>query len=395
MLRISVSRVKKICVLYLLLWSVCPPLGLDMIYRLAALGGAAIWMFLSIRRGYKFNAKNLLFLLLVMVVAFIETQSVSGLLRPINLYMLCIACFMYDYYKGRMEELEGITMLIILLFVLFNVRTYVELLVNPNIARAIVRNDEEIYQFLRQGVGGYALVYMQVCIFPMVLSWFFQAFRRHKLQFTLGVLWLISFVLVISKAGYTIAITTCVVSGIVLFFYRGKSAVPAVVIALCLIFFTLAMIIYSEGFRNLLLTIFEGTTVTKKINDLVSSVNNAQAADSIAARIKRYQGSLEEMLQYPMIGGLWMRSGGGHSAILDTIAKYGWFGGYVFVMDLFMPLRTLNKYFPDKFTLRVLNATTVSVLIVAILDSLSFEFMFVIILFVPMLYQDMRNWRKE
>ncbi len=386
--------IPKLCVLYLLLWSVSPPMSIDMIYRLGALACVVLWMATAMGRGLWFDRKVILFLLLAILVAYIQSPSLSGILRSIDLYMLCIASIMFCYYRDKMEELEGITVLILAVFVLWNLRTFTAITLNPRIARAIVRNDESTYVYLRQGVGGYGLVYTQGCIFPMMVSWVVQAFWKKKLYFIVGAAWFGSFALLVLKSGYTIVIVASLVGLFILFFYRGRSIVPAVLGGMAVVAMLILLLVYWVGFRNVALNLFEGTKVAQKINDLVFTFEYGAYADSVESRIVRYTASLQTMLRYPIIGALWWSGGGGHSAILDAIAKYGWFGGYVYISCLFQPLRWIGKNQQDRNTHRIVNATLVSILLIVMLDSLSYGFMLVLVLFLPMLYQDIRRWRE-
>ena len=47
---LSFGFIQKLCVFYLAVWTISPPLEIDMIYRLIALGAAALWFFIMIIR---------------------------------------------------------------------------------------------------------------------------------------------------------------------------------------------------------------------------------------------------------------------------------------------------------------------------------------------------------
>ena len=46
----SQNFIQKAAVLYLIIWTISPPLEIDMIYRLLALGAAGIWFIVALRR---------------------------------------------------------------------------------------------------------------------------------------------------------------------------------------------------------------------------------------------------------------------------------------------------------------------------------------------------------
>ena len=160
----------------------------------------------------------------------------------------------------------------------------------------------------------------------------------------LGLVWAATFFFLLTRAGYSIAITSTLISIVILLFYRKKSIIPAVVIAFSIIVIFVLLIGYVDSFRDALLNMFDGTTVAKKVNDIYYSLQGVETAESITARIIRYSASINAIFKYPLIGGLWWDSGGGHSALLDTFAKYGVWGGLIFVnMSFCVP----NKQHPE------------------------------------------------
>lgn len=385
--------IQSTLVLYLIVWTISPPLQIDMIYRIAALGAAVLWFIIDIPNNVKYERVHyfaLLFILLVAFVALIEGKGeLDGLLRPIHYYMLVLAFLMAYCYKDRWQELVPLIPIVMLLLVYFNYQTYRAVINDSSIARLIVRNDPSIYKYMRQGVGGYGLLYPQVCTFPMFLVWTINSFKKNWIKFAIGALWVVTYLLYLFNSGYTIAIVVSIVVLIVLFFYKKKSIVPAVILVFALIVLLVWLIGYNEGFRNFLLSTFEGTTVAKKINDVYLSITTEDTADSILVRINAYQDALNYILSYPIIGALWNRNLGGHSAVLDIFAKYGFLGGYVFCKIVFDFPRTIKKKENiNNFEIKLINATFVALLMIVLLNSLSYNFVFLIIFMIPMCYQD-------
>jgi len=98
------------------------------------------------------------------------------------------------------------------------------------------------------------------------------------------------------------------------------------------------------------------------------------------------------ILEYPLVGGLWMRSGGGHSAILDQFAKYGVWGGVIYTIMLFAVPNEYKRLFHNPQVWTISNAVMVSILFVALLDSFSYSFTCMILLMLPLLYEDILRW---
>ncbi len=391
------SLIQKILVLYVIVWTIAPPLQIDLIFRIAALGAVALWFILNIPYDVHFERIHILsivFVLLVVLVALVESKGDFGdILKPINQYLLVIAFLMAYAYKDRWNELSDLIPVVLLLLIYFNYQTYVTVVDDPAIARLIVRNDPSIYSYMRSGVGGYGLLYSQVCILPVIVVWMMGALRKSRIKFAIGIVWLITFTLYLLNSGYTIALVVCVVGLVILFLYRRSSIVMAIVVTSVIIVAMVWLIGYNDGFRNALLEFFDGTTVAKKINDIYLSITTTEAADSILVRIEAYMDSIVTILNFPVTGGLWWSGGGGHSALLDAFAKYGLFGGYIFCKIIFdFPLAIKKNPLIGK-DIRLANSIFISFLLVLLLDSMPYNFVMMLIFMVPMCYNDILKWR--
>ncbi len=395
--RFNFGTIQAIAIAYLAVWTISPPLEIDLIYRIIALGLTAVWAACWLIRENpiildKNQLASILFLFTIVAVSFIDNGDFKGILKQIAFFMLVICFIMNNFYKEHWDEIRWIVPIVLVLFIIFNIKTIQALIEDPTIARRLVRDDESIYIYLRQGIGGYSLVYPQVCISSALLLWTIKAFKNNKIYFLIGLVWAITFVQLISKAGYSIAIFTSSVGVILLFFYKGKSGIKAFLVA-ALIFATIMLsILYVEEFRNWLLETFDGTAVAKKVNDLVATSETGAAEGSIEARLIRYTSSLKTIIQYPLIGALWRGSGGGHSAFLDIVAKYGLWGGWFFIKAVY----SVPNYYKEKYNnlqiRKLCNALLVCLLIVSLLNSLTYSFYTVILFVLPLLFEDIIRW---
>ena len=391
------GTVQMLAVLYLVIWTISPPMEIDLIYRLLALAAAAVWFVVLLLRENpvvlgKEQVAALFFMLAVILVTFIQSESFEDILKQIAIYMLVICFIMNYFYKDKWDELSGILVIVFILLIVYNFRTYSALVEDLTIARKIVRNDESIYVYLRQGIGGYSLVYPQVCVASAALAWTIKAFRRNWLKFAVGAVWAVSFVLLISKAGYSLALFTSAVGALILLFYRGKNGIAAFFVALAVFAGSMMAILYLHDFRNFLLEIFDGTAVAKKINDLVATGDSGAAEGSIQVRTEAYQGSIDTIVQYPLIGALWKGSVGGHSAFLDITAKYGIFGAAMFSLMFYTVPHYYKKKYKSRFIISMANSSLVSLLFVSLLDSFSYGFVCMIVLVLPMIFEDVIKW---
>ncbi len=401
-LRIPVNKsvqtiVQMVSVLYLLVWSVAPPLQMDMIFRVIALGLAFVWFLIEFFRRFEFTRMQIwcaLFMVAVAVITYIM-DGASSVLGEIAIYMMVLAYFISVYCSDSWLNYRIVVPIVLALLVFFNYRTANALKNDTSIARLLVRDTEELYQYMRQGIGGYGLVYPQVCIAPVVYAWTLKSFEHNKFFFVLGLVWSISFWMVLSNAGYSIAIITAVISAAILVFYRRQSVVPAVIIAIVMVVAMVLLLVYVEGFRNLVLQIFEGTKVVRKIEDLMSTAEG-EVADSFANRITRYARSLQCIFQYPLIGGvLFGGLVGGHSEILDMFGRYGVWGGIPTLVMIFHTPRYFKSRSVSTTVLATANAHTMSIMLVALFDPFVFQVYFPLLILCPVMYSDIMKWTGE
>ena len=392
------DAVQAFAVLYLIVWSISPPLGIAMIYRLLALGLAAVWALIAFMRGFRLENMHIaaaVFIVGVAIVAFFDNWNFSDIIRQISIYMLFVEFLMFSFYysKNKLDDLSILIPIILLILIYFNYNTFKALLEDPTLSRIIVRNDESANEYMLKGIGGYALVYAQVLFFPAGLFWTLNMFRRSKLKFIIGAAWLVTYVLLFMNAGYSIAVFSTVASVIVLFFYKRRSVVGVVVLTMIMFIGSMVLILYVTPFREWLLTTFDGTAVAKKINDLVATSESGEAEGSIQSRIEVYMITVRALLRYPIIGLLWFPGvTGGHSGLFDVVALYGWVGGFIYGKVLFsVPNEFKNDNYNNNSLISVINAQLVAMIFIAVLDSLPYQLMCSYLLIIPILLNDIKN----
>lgn len=394
---LSYGFIQKIAVLYLVAWTISPPLQVDTIYRIIALACAVIWVAIWFIRETpltlgKKQVGAIIFLIAVMVVVYFEKYDFSALIKQIAFIMLVICFLMNYFYDDKWDELYGIVPIFIILLTIWNFKTVDILVEDHTIARQLIRDDETTYEYLRQGIGGYSLIYPQVCISPLITAWIFKAFKNNKLFFTIGLLWAYTYLRLIELAGYSIALFTSVIGILLLIFYRAESIIPAFVIAILMFIGVMAAILYVPAFREWILETFDGTAVARKVNDLVSTADTGVTGDSIQLRIEAYSNSIQDMIKYPIIGSLWRENGGGHSALMDTASKYGILGGYAFAM-MFYHVPIHHKHLSaNKFMTSTANATLITYMFVSILDSFNYSFTCTVLIIAPLMFEDIKKW---
>ena len=389
------ASIQKLAVLYLVIWTISPFMEVDMIWRMLALAAAAVWfIFALLRNGAQIDKTEffaILFAIAVAVIAFIQSESVSGIIGQIAIYMVVIFYLMYRFYSGRWDELRGLLLIVLLLLIVYNLRSAAAVRVNPQIARSLVRDDEATYQYLRRGIGGYSLIYPQVVIFPAILMWIEKVFRKKLLYFIIGAVWLVSFVGYILIAGYAIAVFASFLGVVILHFYRGRRIVALIFVILLLSIASMFLLINSPSVQSFLLQLFKGTAIEKKIHDAILSSQSGTAQGTIYDRVVAYRGSFRTIFQYPIIGGLWWAGGGGHSAVLDMFAKYGVLGGYIYVKMIYAAPFDYRRSYPEKLY-RVCNGAFAAMFFVTVMDSCTYAFTGMMLIVLPILLEDILKW---
>ena len=83
--RNALTILQSICVLYITVWTISPPLQINTIYRVVALGAVGLWFLLNIPHGLKLERIHIVaiaFAMLVVIVALMESESkISNVLR--------------------------------------------------------------------------------------------------------------------------------------------------------------------------------------------------------------------------------------------------------------------------------------------------------------------------
>ena len=289
-----------------------------------------------------------------------------------------------------------------LMLAFFNFTTGKALLVDANIARQVVRNSEVARDALQQGIGGYTLLYLQVCSLPAILFWCKNLISKgkDKKQMAIAGCWFLSYLLFCFKASYSIALFCTALSFFLILSGKKTKLKQSLLIMIAMFVLMLVAITYVDSFRSMLFVTFQGTAIERKLHDfsVVNGLENdndtyaqrlldaGEDADlnygSIEGRKDRYLVSLTQLIYYPVIGGLFFDPRtGAHSAILDTFARYGWLGGWLYCCMIFAVPITLKKHvlqYPSLITL--MNATFTIILFVGILDSFAFEMTFNVVM---------------
>ena len=383
-----------LAILYLVAWSISPPLQVGMIFRIVALGCAGILALKNRFAVKKAQAAALILVAMVAVTAYIMSGA-SGILKQIGVYMLFLGFLMNEWYQDDWEDFKALIPITLLLLAVWNFRTASVLTTDASVARLIVRAGDVSESYLRQGVGGYGLVYAQVIICPVIFSWTLRSFRRDLFRLACGVLWGISFVMLVMSAGYTIAVFTVALGVVIYLFYRREKIAPALLLSLLLVVAAVYLICYNQPVQNFLLDVFDGTKVASKIRDIAGTVTTGETADSIQSRIVRYRADLETMLEYPLLGSWWNGGMGGHSALMGAFAQYGVLGGIVWAMMVYCVPAIWKRRPCSTTSMRTINAAVITITFTVLFDTLPYNLVMMLMIIFPILMTEIESWSAE
>ena len=382
------ATIQRFCVFYLFLWTVVPVFAIGTIWRVLALMAFVVWYTNAQKRGFVLNTPvkraigyAVLFVSVMMILNFSPRTLFKMGIAPL---MLTISICIFNFYLRHPFELSPLIPFLLITLTIFNFRTSTALTLNEHLARYIVRNSKIAFELQQQGIGGYSMIYSQVCVCPAILAWCRHILweNKDKLRWIIALAWLASYAFLLVKASYSIALFSSAIS-VYFIFSKKKVNVTQSALIMALIFVgMLTAIATIEPLRNFLFDVFEGTTIEKKLHDF--SVMNGLATDdrfgdrnygSIDVRMERYMWSLGTMLKFPIIGCLFFPARvGAHSAILDTIAIFGWLGGWLYCGMIFAVPNTLKCFFNNNLRMGpVINATFVVILFVGLLNTIPFE----------------------
>ena len=79
--------------------------------------------------------------------------------------------------------------------------------------------------------------------------------------------------------------------------------------------------------------------------------------------------------------------------MLDMLAKYGVWGGAIYMCMIYYVPTDYKKTVPNQYINRVSNAVLVVMLFVTLLDSVTYSFMCMMLLVLPLLYEDIMMWK--
>lgn len=298
---------------------------------------------------YKVGVKNIISIMPIFIIPILNiviignmsvvtiAERISGILQSLILPLLYIYIRIYNRLK------LGNQLLIIYIVMTFItcITTYIGYDVFPNASRelASLDNDSSNYRtYMKLNIGGFSFIYTLVFLNILVIYSIknCKLFKRSISVAMFNILFLIIIGLVIYKSQYTTAILIYSIS--LLFLLSGrrfnfKYIITFICISVIIVLLFRAPV--AEIMESLSEKV-ESYDVSQRLYDLSRFLVGEYTSDysDLDARRNTYMTSLNTFLNNPF--GVWSNRGnGGHSFVLDNIARFGILGVALVIIMLY------------------------------------------------------------
>lgn len=383
------ERLQLICIFYIIAWILSPPLIAEDLYGYIAMLAAAIWFIVELvghPSTFIKPSRTLIFVILFILYSGIVgymTDGGSGVTRNIQMYLSLLFLIFYDSHQRRdIRKLRLVVWASLVIFSIWLVTTLVAYQVVQNASRILIRSGDVEADMMRQGIGGYGLVYGAMIIIP-VLLYLLKTHILPVLTFKIAALAaLILSIFVVIQAGYSIALIL-MMAGIIITLMIGKATANTLVkTTIVITVVLLALHLFGNAMLDFVVDSASGTSYEHKLQDIRASLESNRGVGTVDDRMERYLRSLHLFIENPVIGTLSYDHIGKHSAIIDTFAFYGVIVGYIFAYILFqVPLSYLSRKSSKAFGMSL--AMAVVIIAFSCLDQMYAGFGFFVFIFYP------------
>lgn len=358
--RIGLSTVlRRGALAYLIIWVLSPPLAYGLSWRVLVLLAMALWLAMDLRSPRSVMLRpswpvlgSVVFVFYTLAIEMLVPDA-ADINRHFQVWIMLFFLLVGESFRrGREEDARFCFWLTLLVLPVWSLTTLNTLDTYGHAARVVTRSSAEAQELADQGVGGFSLVYAMVLCLPLLA----QLVLGRKRQMTLGggrwrarlgyALLIVAFVLgllLVMRAGYSIAVLLLGVGLACVLVIRSRRTLPFA-ISVCfagLLVFAGSMVLQPT------LAIFQnaavGTEYATKVRDVRASLNTDQSVGTVEGRTERYMRSLRLFLENPVLGTLRIDDVGKHSAVLDRFAQYGIGMGTLFLLLIaYVPWRVLR-----------------------------------------------------
>ena len=344
---------------YLVVWVLSPPLAYGNRWRLLAVLAIVTWLAMNLReaRSVVFRPSwpvlGVWFFVSYTAIIMWLVPGAGGINQQLQLWiMLFFLVVGESFRRGHEDDARFCFWLVLLVLPVWMFSTIRGLEDNAHVARLLVRNSDEARELTQQGIGGYGFVYTVVLCLPFLaqLALRFRAgpeertqsrwLRRGKFLLVWGNFLLA--VLLVLRAGYSIAIILSLLAVLCVLLVRSRRGIPfAISICFVCVLVFLGNFLLEPALRSLE-GVVAGTEYSRKVHDVLESLEGGQSTGTLEDRMERYVRSLDAFIGNPLIGSR-VAAVGGHSSYLDRFGQFGIAVGALFLaLLIYVPLRFLR-----------------------------------------------------
>lgn len=268
-----------------------------------------------------------LFQLLNMAISDMSNMLLVG--YQVLLFMLPICLGFYFITNNVNIKLYAVS--IIMVYAVTSVTTIIGCINNSNAARLLATTatsqDATAVSFNWQNIGGFSFTYSCVLLYPLVII----AFKKKKLRLPFAVLFAAGAIALCVYTEYTIALMLVIFSSLFFFLPRDLTPKKFFMYSVIGIVFVLVFSSVLASLMNIIGELIDNPTMGEK---MTAVFGGREAMDNLEdRRMDRYMKSVEIFLTHPLFGCFieGQTLVGGHSFILDLLARFGLVGGAVLV----------------------------------------------------------------
>ena len=263
------------------------------------------------------------------------------------LYFFPVLCTFYFFKKEQYGYLSIIAYFMLVIMVITAITTYFGLINHPEIARILATGQDSgaIMESINNNIGGFHFIYCFALSAPLYIWGINNKIKNRVLKVALNFVVICFAFMVLIKAQYTLGLLLWCIAIIFSLLVKKLSFFKLLIIncVILFIFFGFSTEI-SQIFLHLA-EVVKSDIISQRFVEISSAIMGQTSGTSdMAFRTESYIKSLEAFLQHPIIGG-WLYNGtnGGHSFILDLLARGGIvFGGFILAL-----LIMLTKFYSE------------------------------------------------
>lgn len=390
-----------LCVTYISIWVISPPMMIGQSFRAVALFAAILWIVIEFaRRAQTFLSPSplvlaaSLFVVYSVIVAY-STQGPLGLIENIQLYIFLFFLVLFESYRKRdFRQLRIVFWMALLVNPIWLVTTLVTYRDLAGASRLLSHSGDIQSELVRQGVGGYGMVYSAVVALPVML---YLLKSRIVVKPSLRLLLVLNLILsyaVIFRAGYALGLVLMVV-GTVITLVVGRLDRSTLIKATLIIVLVLSVSPFlASAVPDWAEQFFQGTLYERKIRDARRSMAADRPVGTIQDRTELYARSVLTFMGNPIFGSLGASGAGGHSSVLDSLARYGGLFGIMLAYAIWRVPLGISRGAMHTSAFGMTLAISCVVILVSVLNKIVANLGFVLFVFYPvaMTYINETRW---